>query len=343
MTKIAIGRRVLLSGTAAAAGVAALAAPGIIAHAAPAKTVVKIGTDFPVEHPGSVRLQQAAPKVAERSKGLLEMRVFPSGQLGSDTDMFSQIRSGASEMMLLSGNILSVMLPVAGIYNVPFAFLDYEHLWAAMDGGLGDYLRAKLDTLGLFALSKHWDNGFREITSSDRTINGPEDLNGFKIRVPVSPIWLSLFKALGASPTAINWSEVYTALQTHLVDGQENALPLIESGKLYEVQKHVAITNHMWDGPFTLANKRFWQRLAPDLQHVLTETLNEQAMAERGDIVEQTKQLQAKLTEQGMVFNQPNGQAFRTALVKAGFYAEWKKTYGDEAWGMLEKYCGKLG
>ncbi len=344
MKKFAVSRRALLGGAAVAAGTAALGAPGIItAHAAPAKFVFKMGHSLPVSHVGNTRLQEALTKIAKLSDGSLQIRLFPNSQLGSDTDMFSQVRSGAMEMMLLSGNIVSVMRPVTGLYNVPFAFPDYAHLWTAMDGAMGDMLRAQLDGVGLHALDKHWDNGFRQITSSERTIKGPDDLKGFKIRVPVAPIWISLFTSLGASPTAINWSELYTALQTHLVDGEENALPLIEAGKLNEVQKHVAITNHMWDGFYGVVNKGAWEQLPPDLRKLLSDTINEAAMNERRDIVGLNTQAAVNLKAAGMVFNDADSGAFRDALRKNGFYAEWKQKYGDEAWTMLEKFCGKLG
>jgi TRAP-type C4-dicarboxylate transport system substrate-binding protein len=118
-----------------------------------------------------------------------------------------------------------------------------------MDGELGAFIRAASSArLGIHSMDKIFDNGFRVITTSTKPINTPADLKGFKIRVPVSPQWTSLFKSFGASPTSINFSEVYSALQTKIVDGQENALQLIEIAKLYEVQKYVSITNHMWDG-----------------------------------------------------------------------------------------------
>ncbi len=311
------------------------------ASAAPHFTY-KLGDDLPVTHPLNIELRRAAANIAARSQGRLTILLFPNNQLGGDTDMLTQIRSGAVEMLTMSGNILSTMLPVASIYNLPFAFPDYDHVWAAMDGGLGDYLRGELDKIGFHALDKHWDNGFRQITSSEKKISAPADLHGFKIRVPVSPLWLSLFHALGAAPTPINWSETYTALQTHIVDGQENPLVVIETGKLYEVQKYVALTNHMWDGYFLLLNKPAWTRLPPDLQQILAEEMNAAALRQRKDMVAMNNTLQATLTGQGMTFNTPDRAAFRQTLIAAGFYAEWKKKFGPTAWTLLEKYSGPL-
>lgn len=200
----------------------------------------KCGNDVPVTHPASVRLQEAAAKILEESGGRFELRIFPNNQLGGSTDQLSQVRSGALEMMTLSGNILSTLTKPTSLIGVAYAFPDYKHVWDAMDGEVGKYLRGTIEKAGLTALDKMWDNGFRQMTSSTHPINTPEDLKGFKMRVPVSPQFTSLFRAFGASPTAINFSEAYSALQTKIVNGQENALQLIDLAKLYEVQKYTA-------------------------------------------------------------------------------------------------------
>ena len=156
--------------------------------------------------------------------------------------MLSQLRSGAIDFFTLSGLILSTLVPVASINGIGFAFKDYPSVWKAMDGSLGGYVRGEIDKRGLVAMDKMWDNGFRQITSSTRPIKVPADLKGFKIRVPVSPLWTSMFQAFGASPVSINFSEVYSALQTKIAEGQENPLSLIQIAKLYEVQKYCSMT-----------------------------------------------------------------------------------------------------
>ena len=154
--------------------------------------------------------------------------------------MLSQLRSGAIDFFTLSGLILATLVPPASINGIGFAFKDYDTVWKAMDGKLGAYVRAEIDKRGLIAMDKMWDNGFRQITSSTHPIKAPADLKGFKIRVPVSPLWTSMFQALGASPISINFTEVYSALQTKIAEGQENPLTLIQIAKLYEVQKYVS-------------------------------------------------------------------------------------------------------
>ena len=153
-----------------------------------------------------------------------------------------------------------------------------------MDGDLGAYVRGEIAKAGLVAIDKIWDNGFRQITSSTKPINGPDDLKGFKIRVPVSPLWTSMFKAFGASPASINFSEVYSALQTKIVEGQENPLAIISTAKLYEVQKYCSLTNHMWDGFWFLANRRAWEGCRRTCRTIVAKNVNAAGVKEREDV-----------------------------------------------------------
>ena len=316
---------------------------GVSGRASAAEFVFKYGNDVPATHPMSVRIKEAAARILEESGGRVEIRLFPNNQLGGDTDMLSQLRSGALEMFTLSGNILATLTKPTSIYGIGYAFPDYKHVWDAVDGDLGNYMRGVISKIGIHPLDKIFDNGFRQITTSTKPINTPDDLKGFKIRVPVSPQWTSLFKSLGASPTSINFSEVYSALQTKIVDGQENALQLIEIAKLYEVQKYVSITNHMWDGFFFLINGRIWAKLPPNLQEIVARNINAAAIKEREDMVKMNSISEDKLKKSGMVFNKTDPAAFGAVLYKSGYYKEWKSTYGAEAWALLEKYTGPLG
>ena len=211
-----------------------------------------------------------------------------------------------------------------------------------MDGKLGAYVRGEIEKRGLHPLDKIWDNGFRQTTTSNRPIKAPEDFSGLKLRVPVSPLWTSMFSALGASPTSINFSEVYSALQTHIVDGQENPLTLIDTAKLYEVQKYCSLTNHMWDGFWFLANRRAWERLPPDLQTIVAREINAAALAERNDLADASKQVQASLAQKGLAFNTVDTALFRAKLKDAGFYKEWRGKYGEDAWRILEDSVGAV-
>lgn len=338
---MSITRRQLIQGSAALAATAG--APTMRAFAQGAEFSYKFANNLPLTHPVNVRGKQAVDKIREETGGRLDIQIFPSSQLGSDTDMLSQIRSGGIEFFTLSGLILSTLVPQASLYGVGFAFPDYAAVWRAMDGDLGAYIRAQIAKANLLAMDKIWDNGFRQTTTSTKPIASPEDLKALKIRVPVSPMLTSMFKAFDAAPASINASEMYTALQTKVVDAHENPLSVVSLFKLYEVQKFCSLTFHSWDGFWFLANRRAWERLPAQLRDIAAKHLNAAADVQRTDMAQLNNSLQQDLTAKGMVFNAPKTDAFREKLRSAGYYAEWKGKYGPEAWSMLERYTGKLG
>jgi TRAP-type C4-dicarboxylate transport system substrate-binding protein len=151
-----------------------------------------------------------------------------------------------------------------------------------------------------------------------------------------------MFKALKSAPTSINFNEVYSALQTKVVDAQENPLAIIQTAKLYEVQKYCSLTNHMWDGFWFLGNGKAWNRLPKDIQAIVAKHVNEAGVKERADVAALDAELQKKLSGEGMVFNTPQSGPIRDELRQAGFYSEWKKKFGDSAWAILEKSVGSL-
>ncbi len=330
-------RRAVLAGAAA---VPMFAVRGHPANAADFS--FKLANNSPVTHPQSIRQQEAATRIKAATGGRVDIQLFPNNQLGSDTDMLSQLRSGAIDFFNLSGLILSILVPVASINGIGFAFKDYDTVWSAMDGKLGGFVRGEIGKRGLIAMDKMWDNGFRQITSSTKPIKTPADLKGFKIRVPISPLWTSMFQAFGASPISINFSEVYSALQTKIAEGQENPLSLIQIAKLYEVQKYVSMTSHMWDGFWMLANRQSFQSMPKNLQDIVAQELNRSALDERADIAKLNDSVTADLKAKGLTFIDVEKPEFRTALKQAKFYAEWKTKYGDEAWALLEGAVGSL-
>jgi tripartite ATP-independent transporter DctP family solute receptor len=302
----------------------------------------KLGSSSPMEHPAMVRSAVAVKKIKEETNGRLDITIYPNSVLGGDTSMISETISGAIQMYVLPVDLLAPRDPAFGVFGVGFAFPDYDHIWAASDGDLGNLLRAKAEKIGLHCLPKTFDHGYRQITTRTKPINSPDDLKGFKIRLPVAPLLIALFRHLGASPTAINFNEVYSALQTGVVDGQENPLVLIDTAKLYEVQKYCSLTNHVWAGFHMSFNVAAWKALPPDVQQIATKHFTEQAAAERDDFVKMTRTERANLAKRGMIFNKPDTQPFREVLRKSGFYPDVKKTVGDEAWSLLEKYVGGL-
>jgi TRAP-type transport system periplasmic protein len=334
-------RRQLLSAATSTILAGSIGAP-FIARAQQPQWSYKYANNLPETHPMNIRAREMAATIRQETNGRFDLQIFPSSQLGSDTDTLSQVRSGGVEFFTLSGLILSTLVPAASINGMGFAFPDYDTVWKAMDGDLGAYVRGQIAKANLIAMEKIWDNGFRQTTTSTKPINTPDDFRGMKLRVPPSPLWTSMFKAFDASPASINFNEVYSALQTKIVDGQENPLAIIATAKLYEVQKYCSLTNHMWDGFWFLANQRAWESLPDDVRAIVTRNVNAAGMKERQDVEKLNATLQQDLAGKGLVFNQPNPAPFRDKLRAAGFYTEWKYKYGDEAWGLLEKSVGKL-
>jgi tripartite ATP-independent transporter DctP family solute receptor len=334
-----ITRRDLLKSASAASAVTLIGRPA----SAAAEFEFKLGANTPDTHPLTLRLIEAARAIGEQSSGRLNITVFPNSQLGGDPEMLSQLRAGGIELLAAPSLTLSTLVPLSGLPSVGFAFQSYDQVWAAMDGGVGDVVRDAIGKAGIVPMKKIWDNGFRQITSSSsRQLNGVEDLKGFKIRVPVTALLTSLFSGLGALPSSISYSELYSALQTHIVEGQENPLAQVATGKLYEVQKYCALSNHCWSGYWIVANRRALAGLPADLLEIVNSQFDAFALKERADLLDMDRSLQADLTGRGMIFNKPDPVQFRAALVKAGFYTQWQKTYGAEAWARLEKYTGGL-
>ena len=331
-------RRALLAGAAAFPLLTMLKWP-----TSAAEFELKYATGQDPSHPVNLRAQEALTRIREATSGRVDIKLFPANQLGSDTDLLTQVRNGSIEFFNLSSLILATLVPISGITSVGFAFKNYDEVWGAMDGQLGDHIRSEIAKTPIFTVSKIWDNGFRHVTSSTREIRSPADLKGFKLRVPPAPPLTSLFKALDASPTPINFNEVYTSLQTKVVEGQENPLAIIATTRLYEVQKTCSLTAHVWDGYWVLGNKRAFAMLPADVQAIITRELDKSAGEQRADIAKLSDTLKADLKAKGLTFIDVQQDDFRKALASTNFYAEWKQKYGPTAWDLIEKVSGKLG
>ncbi len=328
--------------TSALAGTAALPGVSLAQAGKPAEFKLKLGNDLPVTHSVNLRLKEAIAAIAAETQGRVAIELFPNNQLGSDSDMMSQIRSGALELATFPGTVMSTLIPVTAITGVGFAFSGYDKVWAAMDGAVGNHIRAAIEKVGLVPFSTVWDNGFRQITTSTKPIKTPEDLKGFKIRVPVVPLWVAMFKTLGAAPVSLPLSEAYQALQTKVADGQENPLALIESAKFFEVQKYCSLTNHSWDGFWFVAGGKVWKSVPADLQQLIAKHINAAAKKQRDDIARANTDLQKQLEAKGLVFNAVDNAPFQKALAAGGFYAQAKEKFGAEAWGLLQQYAGQV-
>ena len=303
----------------------------------------KLANDLPPSDPMNVRLTAAIKEIDRESGGRLSIRLFPSSQLGAISEELNQVRSGALELYCCGyGNQIPVA-PLAGINSLAFAWTDYDRIWAAMDGELGAFLAAEVAKSGTIQhVSKPFDVGFRQTTSGRKPINSPDDLKGFKIRVPPAPILASLFTALNASPVNLSLGEVYPALQTGLVEGSDNPFWVLAAMRIYEVQKYITMTNHSWDGYVMVANSRAWARLPPDLQKIASARFREAAVAQRVDVLKLESDAQAKLEANGVSIIRPQPGLFREALHRTDYYTTWRQKIGPEGWDVLRR-SGGLG
>jgi TRAP-type transport system periplasmic protein len=311
-------------------------------RAGAAPIVFKWGHATQADHPLAYNAVRVRDRVRARSNGRLEIRLFPNNELGGDTAMLSQVRSGALEIYSGYGGIYSVVAPLAGIEAVGFAFSSQPQALRAFDGPLGAAIRRQIDErAGVVTFERAWVNGFRQITTSTKPIVTVADMAGLRIRTPTAPIWVDMFQALGAAPTPINADEMYVALQTHIVDAQENPFTIIQSYRLFEVQKYVSVTNHMWSNFWVVTNAGALNALPPDLRAILRNAVNEGALANRRDMQLSNDSLEDKLARLGMRINHPQTAPFRARL--GDFYAKYRGRFGTEAWSLLEATVGRLG
>ena len=334
---MSVTRQGFVAGTAAT-----FASIGVITPARAADFDLKYGLDLPVDHPVNVRSVEAFARIKKATNGRVQIKSFPPSQLGSDPAMIGQLRSGALESVAMPGAFLNALVPLASIENLAYAFPNRETAFRAMDGDLGRVIRDEFAANGLVVLEKIWENGFRDITTSTKPIRTVADLAGLRIRVSPGKIRVDTFQSLGAAPTPIALSELYTSLQTHVIDAQENPLLLIEQQKFFEVQKYVSLSEHIWSGYWTLFNQDVWNKLGRDLQAIVSREMGAATLAARNDNVILNRSVRDKLARRGMIFNDVDKESFKKKLIDAKYYERWKAEFGPKAWDALEKYANKL-
>jgi tripartite ATP-independent transporter DctP family solute receptor len=258
----------------AASLVAALAMISEPAAAQVQERTIRWGHLNNTDHPVSKGVQKFTELVAAKSGGKLKVREYPANQLGSEMQQQSALRAGTQEMQSPATTSLVGIVKDYGLIDFPFIVSTPKQADALLDGPLGSALLAKLPEKGLVGLG-YWDLGFRNTTNSRRPITKGEDLDGIKIRVIPNPVYLETFKAFNANPVPMSFSELYTALETRTVDGQENPFSVILSNKFYEVQKYLSVTNHTYSTNIILVSKIFWDKLSKDEQKILQDAANE--------------------------------------------------------------------
>ena len=240
-----------------------------------------------------------AEDLAKRTGGKIKLKGFGNASLGSDVQMQNALIGGAQEMMVGSTATLVGIVKEFGVYDLPFVFGNEREADAILDGPFGQSMAAKLEEKGLVGLV-YWENGFRNLTNAKRPVTKMEDMQGIKLRVMQNPVYIDMFKGFGANAVPLPFSELFTALETGTVDGQENPVNTIQSSKFYEVQKFLSLTKHVYSPWIVLASKKWWDGLSADEKKVLHESAAASRDFERKDSREAAAKAIDFLKQKGM-------------------------------------------
>lgn len=239
---------------------------------------------FASEAPRSDTQSMAAEKMSEllkaKTNGALDLKIFSDSSLGNAQAAISGVRGGTIDLALSGSNNFSGLVPLLGIFDIPFMFKDTAHAYRVLDGKIGQDMLDRLEAYGMKGLA-FWDNGWRELTNSKHPVRTPADVKGLKVRTTGSPAHIEAFKLLGANPVPMPLAELYTALEMKTVDSQEHPLGVLWSAKLYEVQKHLSLTNHAYSALILVMNKAKFDALPPAQQKALVDAAREAAQVQR--------------------------------------------------------------
>ena len=283
--------------------VAALAAFGMASAQDIKERNIKFATQNPKGHPIVMGMEKFTEIVTAKSGGKIKVNLFPGGVLGGDAPNVSALQGGTIEMVSMNSGILASQVKEFAIYDFPFLFANSKEADAVVDGPFGKKMHDKLQEKGIVGLA-YWELGFRNMTNSKRPINKVEDFAGLKIRVIPNPINLDWVKALDANPTPMAFPEVYGALESKALDGQENPFTVIQANKLNEVQKYLTVTNHVYNPQSVIISKKFWDTLNNDEKKLLGDAAVEAGKYQRQAAREASGTALAALKKAGMQVNE---------------------------------------
>ena len=314
----------LLAGCTKSAPKEAGAAP---AAAAVKEVSIRIGHVLAPEHPYQLGLLKFGELVKAKTNGAVKVDVFHSSQLGNERDLIEGLQLGTVEMCVVSTAPLSSFTKAFMVFDLPFIFSETKKTREILDSPIGQNILDSLVNQSIVGLC-YFENGFRNVTNSTRAITKPDDLKGLKIRTMENPVHMASFRALGADPTPMALGELFTALQQHTVDGQENPLAIINTSKFYEVQKYLSITGHFYAPAPLLIGKKFFDGLPADIQKAVKEAAIEARGYERGLLDDMNKTLMEDLAKAGMEINQVDKQPFIDAC--KAVYAQYENEIGKD-------------
>ncbi|SIR38381.1 TRAP transporter substrate-binding protein [Halanaerobium kushneri] len=284
--------------------------------------------------------------VESGTNGSIEVEIYPNGVLGNERESMEQVQSGVTQSYIASGGGMATFYPMFSIVNIPFSISNYSVAYEVYDGEFGQQMAADIEEkTGFKVLGFGESGGFFQLTNSERPIKTPADMEGLKFRTMTIPIHMEFMRSLGASPTPIAWAELYTALQTGVVDGQHNPIPIIKIGKLEEVQKYLTLTNHMYTPYVWVLNSDFYSSLTSEEQVVVDEAARVANLAGRGvnRLIEASDEGLPYLAEEMEVYK-PTAeemQMFKDAAIPASMeFIE--EEYGEEGAQLAQDYLDAI-
>jgi tripartite ATP-independent transporter DctP family solute receptor len=309
----------------------ASAAAGVIPGHARAATTMRWASVLPANHPGIAMMERVSKQVREQTSGAVEIQVFPAGQLGSSRDLIEATSNGAIQLVDEGAAQFGQFVPQFSILEAPYIWRDAAQIRRVMSSPLVDEMNAALVVKRSMRVIGSTYYGKRHVTSGSRAINTVDDMKGFKLRIPEVDTFRAMAEAWGARPTPLNFSELYLALSQGAVDGQENPLPTIQSGKFNEVQKYLILTGHILTPRLIVVNEGTWQSLSAPQQQVLKAAIAANAQVQDDEILSQEAKLVDTFKAGGMTVIQPDIESFRKPVLTA-LPAKFESKWGKGLW-----------
>ena len=282
---------------------------------APAKKeiVLKAADDQPEDYPTTMGLKYMAKLLDEKSQGRIKMQVYGGAQLGGEKESIEMTQMGTIAMARVNVAPMVGFNPAMGVFSMPFLFRDADHLWKVLDGPIGKDMAKQLESSNLIGLC-YYDSGARSFYTKNKAINTPADAKGQKIRVQQSKIFVDTVNTLGASATPMGYGEVYSGLQTGIIDGAENNPPSLWTMKHYEVCKYFALDEHSMVPEIVIFSKKVWDTLSPEDQKLIQETAAESEVYQKKLWADYTAKALKNLEDNGVVISKPDKEPFRKAV-----------------------------
>lgn len=302
---------------------------------AAAPVTLKLAHVVSTTAPYHIGAMEFARLVDQKTKGQIKIEIFPGGQLGKgERECIEGLQIGTIDLVATSTGPVGGFVPQMLVVDLPFLFRDNSHVDKVLDGPIGESLLKDLSKAGIKGIA-FWENGFRNLTNNKRPVNKPEDVKGLKLRTMENEVHMDAFRTLGADPTPMTWGEVYTSLQQGVIDGQENPINIIRTHKIYEVNKHLALTGHVYSPALLLMNEKKFNGLSAELQKALLEAGKEAAKFERKFIRENEAKMLEELKGFGMQVTSPDKKLFQKATEPT--YKKYESRFGKD---LINKIVG---